>query len=121
MKRPHEESHFLTKRHAQMKHRAPFALLALWLGVAACAHAPSVGGVAFRVDTNVADATVWVDDILVGRAAEWNAEGPTTRHLRPGFHRVEIRAPGYYSVFREIDQPEGGHVTVAAPLKPVVD
>ncbi|MDB4981201.1 MAG: hypothetical protein JWM82_1953 [Myxococcales bacterium] len=97
------------------------ALLALCLGVAACAHTPATGGVAFRVDTNVADATVWIDDILVGRAAEWTSEGPTARHLRPGFHRVEIRAPGYYSVFREIDQPEGGRVSVSASLKPLVD
>jgi PEGA domain len=101
--------------------RAPLALLTLWFVVAACAHAPSGGGVALRVDTNVADATVWVDDILVGRAAEWTGEGPAARHLRPGFHRVEVRAPGYYSVFREIDQPEGGRVTVAAPLRPLLD
>jgi PEGA domain len=101
--------------------RAPLAILSLWLGVAACAHAPSSSGVALRVETNVADATVWVDDILVGRAAEWTGDAPTARHLRPGFHRVEVRAPGYYSVFREIDQPEGGRATVAAPLKPLLD
>jgi hypothetical protein len=106
----------------QLLGRASVALLTLGLGVAAgCAHAPSAGGDALRVETNVADATVWVDDILVGPAAEWTGDRPTARHLRPGFHRVEVRAPGHHSVFREIDQPDGGRVTVAASLKPLLD
>ena len=58
-----------------------------------------------RVESNVPDATIWVDDVLVGTVAAWAREG---RHIRAGFHRVEIRAPGYYSVFQEVEQPDGG-------------
>ena len=73
---------------------------------------------ALRVETNVPDATVWVDDVLVGKAADWSRDG---RHIRPGFHRVEVRAPGYYSVFQEIEQPEGGQAAIRADLKPLLD
>jgi hypothetical protein len=97
------------------------AAFVLWLGLAACAHAPSARAVAFRVEANVPDATVWIDDVLVGRAAEWTASGQAVRHIRDGFHRVEVRAPGYYSVYREIDDPKGGLVTVDARLKPLLD
>jgi hypothetical protein len=89
--------------------------------VAACAHAPAGGAVAFRVEANVADATVWIDDVLVGRAVEWRADGKGVRHIRAGFHRVEIRAPGYYSVYREVEQPDGGRVVVRAELRPLLD
>jgi hypothetical protein len=87
---------------------------ALWL--ASCAHAPA--GVALHVDANVLEATVWVDDVLVGRASEWAHDG---RHLRAGFHRIEIRASGYYSVFQEIEQPDGGLATVKATLRPLLE
>jgi hypothetical protein len=93
-----------------------FLLLAVCLG-AACAHALPEGG-GFRVDCNFPDATVWVDDVLVGSAASWKAGG---RQLRAGFHRVEIRRPGTYSVFKEIDLPVGGQSVVVAKLHETID
>ena len=42
-----------------------------------------------RVESNVPDATVWVDDVLVGNVSDWAREG---KHIRAGFHRIEIRA-----------------------------
>jgi hypothetical protein len=93
--------------------------LVLALALTACAHGS--GGVALRVDANVPEATVLVDDVLVGRAAEWTAAAAQTRHVRAGFHRVEVRAPGYYSVYREIDERDGGSVVVKADLKPLLD
>lgn len=100
----------------------PLALLALLsssLGLgASCAH--GAVGVALHVDANLPDATVWVDDVLVGTASEWTRT-VGARHLRPGFHRVEIRAPGYYSVYQEIDQPDGGAATVKATLHPLLE
>jgi hypothetical protein len=84
----------------------------------ACAHTPAGGGASFRVDANVADATVWVDDVLVGKASDWSRDD---RHIRAGFHRVEIRSPGYYSVYQEIEPLEGGHVAIKAELRPVLD
>ena len=92
------------------------ALLSLWLAGASCAHAPV--GVALQVDANVPDATLWVDDVLIGSVTEWAHDG---RHIRAGFHRVEIRAPGYYSVYREVEQPDGGHAAVTATLRPLVE
>jgi hypothetical protein len=88
------------------------------LGGASCAHVSPPAGVTLQVDSNVPDSTIWVDDILVGTVAAWAREG---RHLRAGFHRVEIRAPGTYSIFKEIDQPDGGHVTIEATLRPLLE
>ncbi|HVZ71911.1 MAG TPA: hypothetical protein VHJ20_05990 [Polyangia bacterium] len=99
--------------------KAPALVLLAALG--ACAHAAPEAGVSFRVEANVAEATVLVDDVLVGRAAEWKGGGPGARHLRPGFHRVEVRAPGFYSVYQEIDARDGGAAVVRAQLRPLLD
>ena len=77
---------------------------------------PEGGG--FRVDCNFPDATVWVDDVLVGSAASWKVGG---RQIRAGFHRIEIRRPGTYSVFKEIDLPVGGQSVVVAKLHETID
>jgi hypothetical protein len=102
--------------------RSPSALLAifcgLWLAVASCAHTMQGGSVSFRVDSNVPDATIWIDDVLVGKVSDWARDG---RNIRAGFHRVEVRSPGYYSVYQEIEQPDGGQSTVKADLKPLLD
>ena len=76
------------------------------------------GAVALRVDSNVADATVWVDDVLVGSVADWAKDG---KHIRSGFHRIEIRHPGYYSFFQEVELPEGSHAAVNAQLRPIIE
>jgi hypothetical protein len=54
----------------------------------------------------------------VGTISAWSHEG---RHIRAGFHRVEIRAAGYYSVYREIEQPDGGRVAIKATLRPLLE
>jgi hypothetical protein len=95
-----------------------FLLLALGSLLASCAHAPTPGGVALQVTTNVPEATLWVDDVLVGTVSGWAREG---RHLRAGFHRVEIRAPGYYSVFQEVQQADGGQAVIKATLRPLLE
>jgi hypothetical protein len=91
-------------------------LLSVVLGAASCAHTPT--GVGLQVEANIPDATIWVDDVLIGKVTEWARDG---RHIRAGFHRVEIRAPGYYSVYREVDQIDGGHASVNATLRPLVE
>jgi len=93
------------------------ALLAAALAVASCAHGLPEGG-GFRVDCNLTDATVLVDDVPVGNASGWKADG---RQIRAGFHRVEIRRPGYYSVYKEIDLPVGGQAVVVAKLRETVE
>jgi hypothetical protein len=100
-------------------HRPLFVLLAsLWLGLASCAHSQRAGSVSFRVQSNVPEATVWIDGVLVGKASDWARDG---RHIRAGFHRIEVRAPGYYSVFQEVDQPDGGKAVIPATLHPLLE
>jgi hypothetical protein len=101
------------------KPRMPSLLvLTVAIALAACAHVSPPAGVTLAVETNVHDATIWVDDVLVGTVSAWAREG---RHVRPGFHRIEVRAPGHYSVFEEIDQPDGGRAIVKANLRPLLD
>lgn len=69
--------------------------------------------VPFRVDVNVPDATVWVDDQLVGSAAALAKDGT---FLRAGFHRVEVRHPDYYSYFAEVKPKKGEPVLLHAQL-----
>jgi hypothetical protein len=86
--------------------------------VAGCATAIPYGAISMRVDSNVPDASVWVDDVLVGRVTDWAKDG---RHIRSGFHRIEIRHAGYYSYFQEVELAEGAHTVVKARLHPVVE
>jgi len=83
-----------------------------------CAHTGSTNGIVFRVDSNVPDATVWIDDVLVGKASDFKKDG---RQIKPGFHRVEIRHPNYYSFFQEVELPAGSRVVVNARLRELVE
>ena len=93
-------------------------LAALATGAASCATIGSgIVTVPLRVEVNVVDATVWIDDQLVGSALTLSKPG--TR-LRVGFHRVEIRHPAYYSYFTEIKPVAGDDVVVRAQLHELV-
>ena len=70
------------------------------------------------IDCNVPEAAVLLDDAVVGRAAELKKSG---KSVHPGFYRVELRHPGYYSYFTEITVPEGGAAAVRAELHPLLD
>jgi hypothetical protein len=98
--------------------RTLFVVITFALGLASCAHLSAPAGVALKVESNVPDATIWVDDVLVGTVAAWAREG---RHIRAGFHRVEIRALGYYSVFQEVERPDGGQAALAVTLRPLLE
>ena len=96
-------------------------LVAFLLGATAlggCAHTLSSGAVGVRVECNVPDATVWIDDLLAGSAKEWTSEG---HQIRAGFHRIEIRHPGYFSFFQEVDLPPGSRTVVNAKLRELLD
>lgn len=71
------------------------------------------GVVPFRVDVNVPDATIWVDDQLVGSAVAVAKNGT---FLRAGFHRVEVRHPDYYSYFTDVTPKQGEPVMIHAEL-----
>jgi hypothetical protein len=88
------------------------------LSAASCAHTLGDNAIAFRVDCNVPDATVWVDDVLVGKVSDWKSDG---RHIRAGFHRIEIRHPNYYSYFQEVELAGGTQVVVNAKLRELIE
>jgi hypothetical protein len=85
---------------------------------AGCASLKSEGSAAFRVECNVPDAAVLLDDVPMGRASQW---AKPDRFIRPGFYRVEIRHPRYYSHFDEITVADGGSALVSAELHPLLE
>jgi hypothetical protein len=96
-------------------------LLAFLVGataLAGCAHTLSSGAVGVRVECNVPDASVWIDDLLAGSAKEWKSEG---HQIRAGFHRIEVRHPGYFTFFQEVDLPPGSRTVVNAKLRELLD
>ena len=93
-------------------------VVAALLVFGSCATWKTGPSISMRVECNVPDATVWVDDVLVGTAANWKADG---KFIRAGFHRIEIRHPAYYSHFQEVDLPTGGKIVVTAKLEPLVE
>ena len=93
-------------------------ILSVGLSSLGCATMAPYGAVGMRVESNVPDATVWVDDILVGNVRDWSRDG---KHIRSGFHRIEVRHSGYYSFFKEVELPEGAQAIVNAQLRPTVE
>jgi hypothetical protein len=83
-----------------------------------CASLRSEGSVVFRVECNVPDAAVLLDGVPMGRASQW---AKPDRFIRPGFYRVEIRHPRYYSHFEEITVADGGSALVRAELHPLLE
>ena len=83
-----------------------------------CASLKSEGSAGFRVECNVPDAAVLLDDVLMGRVSQWTKPD---RFIRPGFYRVEIRHPGYYSHFEEITVAEGVSALVKVELHPLLE
>jgi hypothetical protein len=71
-----------------------------------------------RITSNVPEATVWVDDHLVAKVSDF-AKGE--KRLPAGFRRIEIRAPGYYSYFQELEVKPNAPVSVQAPLHQLLD
>jgi protein-S-isoprenylcysteine O-methyltransferase Ste14 len=83
-----------------------------------CATMKAEGAATLRIECNVPDAAVLLDDLLLGRVSD------VAKHdklIRPGFYRVEIRHPGYYSHFTEITLAEGGAAVVKVELHPQLD
>ena len=101
-----------------MKRLRALVLAAVGLASVGCATMTPYGAVGMRVESNVPDATVWVDDVLVGNVRDWAREG---KHIRAGFHRIEVRHPNYYSFFQEVELPGGSHVVVNAKLRELIE
>ncbi len=99
-----------------MKHVLAF-VFACSLALGCATMKPEAAGT-FKLDCNVPEAAVLVDDAVVASAGELHAKG---KLLPPGFYRVELRHPGYYSYFTEINVPESGVAAVKAELHPLLD
>lgn len=94
------------------------AVLAALVCFVGCATLRSEGVATLRVHCNVPEAAVLLDDAMVGDARELAQSG---KSIRPGFYRVEIRHPNYYSYFGEITVDEGGAAVIKAELHPLLD
>jgi hypothetical protein len=95
---------------------ALLVLLALAPACATMGSAPPSVGV--HISGNIPDATIWIDDRLSGRVADFDKPG---KRIPLGFHRVEVRAPGYYSYFEEVDAKAGTPVSIRADLHELLD
>jgi hypothetical protein len=90
--------------------------LTLALGLSGCA----AGARAVKpdaqlvVDASVPDARVYVDDVFAGRAAELHGHA---LWVRSGTRRVEIRADGYFTAYRDVPVAPGGRASVAVGLR----
>jgi hypothetical protein len=97
-----------------------WAAFALAVASAACASTAQVRrpDAALAVECDVAEARVYVDDTFVGRADEL-ALRPAPVHA--GARRVEVRADGYFSAFRDVAIAPGERARMRVGLHRVPD
>ncbi len=99
---------------------AALAALALACGAPAT---PSSATTSLRMRGTPADATVTIDDQIVGQLDYVAARGVA---LPPGLHHITVKAPGYFPLDREVEAkpPSGGAaspIDVVIKLVPVPD
>ena len=100
-----------------MKVSTVVAILGLVLSLG-CATLHSEGSGTLRIQCNVPQAAVLVDDGLLGHVADFAKQD---KAVRAGFYRVEIRHPSYYPYFTEITVAEDGTAVIKAELHPLLD
>ena len=66
----------------------------------------------------VAGARVYVDESFVGRASELERRALP---VLSGTRRVEVRADGYFTAYREVTVPAGGRAQLVVALRKVPD
>jgi hypothetical protein len=66
-----------------------------------------------RLECDVPEAAVLLDDVMMGRVSELNK---VEQHIRPGFYRVELRHPDYYTYYTEFQVEDDGVAVVKATL-----
>jgi len=86
--------------------------------ILACAHSDLGGTRGIRLDCNVPEANVFVDDYYLEHCLRWkNRPMP----LRPGPHRIEVVADGYYNWYGEVTVADRGFAEVAVRLRRSLD
>ena len=98
--------------------KALAVLVVVFVLSAGCATWKPEGAATLHVACNVPEAAVLLDDAMVGRVSELVKEN---KFIRPGFYRVEIRCPGYYSYLTEFTFADGGVAAVKTELHPLLD
>jgi hypothetical protein len=98
--------------------RPPLALalaLALTLSLAGCAHGPAARkpDAQLLVSCPVDDARVYLDETFVGRAVELRARPLRVVH---GTLRLEVRADGWFTAYRDVPVAPGAAARVDVPL-----
>ncbi len=68
------------------------------------------------VACNVPDARVYVDDVFRGRAIELRGGALP---VRSGPRRVEVRADGWFTAYRDVVVPHAGRASVDVELRRV--
>jgi hypothetical protein len=69
-----------------------------------------------KVACNVPDARVYVDDVFRGRAIELAAGALL---VPSGARRVEVRADGWFTAYRDVVVPHAGRAAVDVALRKV--
>jgi hypothetical protein len=100
---------------SRLRGLATAVVLALSCATAARFAAPTAP---LRIACNVADASVWIDDHLIAQVTVF---AKTEKRLAVGFHRIEIRAPGYYSQFEEVEARPDIPIEIKASLRELLD
>jgi hypothetical protein len=91
------------------------AVVGIMLGIGSCASATR----ALKPDAQlvvvaaVPDARIYVDDIFAGRAAELHGHAIL---VHSGSRRVEVRADGYFTAYRDVTISPGARAAVTVAL-----
>jgi hypothetical protein len=96
--------------------RVPALTFAFTLALAGCAGSRAVQKrpeAALVVDCDVADARVYVDDHFVGRAVELRGQAI---EVAAGSRRVEVRADGWFTAYRDVPVARDGRAQVTVSL-----
>ena len=93
--------------------------VAVAVAVAGCAHSPSVKlDAQLAIACNVPEARVYVDDVFRARAAELRGRALA---VPSGARRVEVRADGWFTAYRDVVVPHAGRAAVDVDLRRVPD
>lgn len=87
--------------------------------VAGCAHsgAPRLDA-QLAVACNVPEARIYVDDVFRARAAELAGRALA---VPSGARRIEVRADGWFTAYRDVVVPHAGRAAVDVALRRVPD
>jgi len=93
-------------------------LVGIMLWLSGCVSMQPDMSATLRLECNVPDAAVIMDDVMMGRVSELNK---VERHIRPGFYRVELRHPDYYTYYTEFQVENDGVAVVKVELHRLLD